>query len=189
MNDDPAGSPRPADSNPAGKPPPIVLVGEEGWLSGSCSGPARSPGGDHIRPAPAALMTGPAGWNSGPMPGAGPGLTIANVVAAHAHRGWEIAQTGQAAFTAEYRAGSRLHVLAGHSAAELDARIRAAEAAWPGPDPEGLLARIAEDHPTWAVDAADRGHGVTATRGDVHLWAHDAAELAALLDVADPMVP
>jgi hypothetical protein len=29
------------------------------------------------------------------------------------------------------------------------------------------------------VDAADRGRGVTATRGDVHLWAHDAAELAA----------
>ena len=189
MKDDPAGSPRPADSNPAGKPPPIVLVGEEGWLSGSCSGAPRHTGRARGGPAPAALMTGPAGWNSGPMPGAGAGLTIANVVAAHAHKGWEIAQTGQAAFTAEYRDGSRLHVLAGHSAAELDARIRTAEAAWPGPDPASLLAQIAEDHPTWAVDAADHGRGVTATRGDVHLWACDAAELAALLDVADPMVP
>ena len=188
MNDDPVGSPRPADSNPAGKPPAIVLVGEEGWLSGSCPPPARRDDGGSGR-APAALMTGPAGWNSGPMPSGGPGLTIADVVAAHAHKGWEIAQTGQAVFTAEHRAGSRLQVLAGHSAAELDARIRAAEAAWPGPDPASLLAQIAEDHPTWAVDAADRGQGVTATRGDVHLWAHDATELAALLDVADPMVP
>lgn len=181
MNDDSPDSLRPADSNPAGKPPPIVLVGEEGWLSGSCSGTGRR--------APGALMTGPAGWNSGPMPSAAPGLTIANVVAAHAHKGWRIAQTGQAAFTAEYRDGSRLHVLAGRSAAELDARIRAAEAVWPGPDPASLLAQIAADHPTWAVDAADHGHGVTATRGDVHLWASDAAELSALLDVADPMVP
>jgi hypothetical protein len=39
------------------------------------------------------------------------------------------------------------------------------------------------------VDAADHGHGVTATRGDVHLWASDAAGLSALLDVADPLVP
>jgi hypothetical protein len=188
VNDDPTDSHRPADSNPAGKPPAIFLVGEEGWLSGSCPPPAGR-GADRSGQARAALMTGPAGWNSGPMPGAGPGLTIANVIAAHAHRGWEIAQTGQAAFTAEYRDGSRLHVLAGHSAAELDARIRAAEAAWPGPDPASLLARIAGEHPTWAVDAADHGRGVTATRGDVHLWACDAAELAALLDVADPMVP
>ena len=123
------------------------------------------------------------------MVSAGPGLTIANVVAAHAHKGWQIAQTGASAFIAEYREGSRLHVLAGYSAAELDARIRAAEAAWPGPDPASLLAQIAGDHPSWAVDAADHGHGVSATRGDVHLWASDPAELSALLDVADPIVP
>ena len=58
----------------------------------------------------------------------------------------------------------------------------------PGPHPASVLAEIAERHPTWSVDAEPGPHGVTATRGDVHLWASDAAELGALLDAAGPMM-
>lgn len=133
-----------------------------------------------------ALMTGPAGWVSGPMPDL-PAPTIADVIAAYAHRGWQIAQTGAAVFTAEYRAGTRLHVLAAHSPADLAARIRDAELAAPlGPAPADLLAEIAAGHPTWAVDVADLGHGVTAQQGETRIWAASAEELSALLDVADP---
>ena len=85
------------------KPPPILLAGPPGWVSGSCPGPGEPP--------------------------TIPELTLAD------------------------------------------------------------LAAIARDHPSWAVDAAPSGYGVEAVRGDVHLWAYSPAELAALLDLADPMAP
>jgi hypothetical protein len=145
------------------------------------------PAEDGQRPS-ALLITGPPGWTSGPMPDAIPELTAADLAAAVGHRGWEVTDHGDH-LTAEHRTGSALRVLTAHTAAGLAAKIANAEAAGPAEDPEVTLTEIAALHPTWAVDADQRGHGVEAVRGDVHLWAYNAAELAALLDLADPMVP
>ena len=150
------------DSTGRSKPPPILLAGEPGWVSGPCYGPGE--------------------------PSAIPELTLADLAAATGHRGWEITDHGDYV-TAEHRAGSALRVLTAHTAAGLAARIADAEAAGPGEDPAVTLAGIARDHPTWAIDPDSDGHGVAAQRGDVRLLAFCAAELAALLDLADPMVP
>ena len=136
---------------------------------------------DRSADPPAALKTGPPGWNSGPMPD----LTAADLAAAVGPRGWEIAEHG-GHLTAEHKLGTILRVLAGRTPAELAVKIADAEAAMPGPDPAGALAEVAADHPTWTIAPAASGHGVEATRADVALWAYNTAELSALLDVADP---
>lgn len=145
------------------------------------------PADDGQRPR-ALLVTGPPGWLSGPMPAEIPELTLADLAAATGHRGWVLTDHGDYV-TAEHRAGTILRVLTAPSAAGLAARIADAEAAGPGEDPGVTLAGIARDHPTWAIDPDGHGHGVTAQRGEVRLWAFCPAELAALLDLADPMAP
>jgi hypothetical protein len=105
-------------------------------------------------------MTGRPGWSSGPMPD----MTATDLAAAVAPRGWEIADHG-GHLTAEYRLGSMLRVLAGRSPAELAVKIADAERAMPGPEPAGLLDKIAAGHPSWAVDATPSGQGVEAVRG------------------------
>lgn len=162
------------------KPNPIRLVDEADWSSGPCDAPG---GSADESPRPGALMIGRPGWNSGPMPD----LTAADLSAAVGHRGWQVSDHGDHV-SAEFRAGSMLRVLAGRTPAELASRIAGAEAGMPGPAPTSVLVEVAGRHPTWSVDAEPGPHGVTATRGDVHLWAPDAAELGALLDVADPLM-
>jgi hypothetical protein len=179
MHDDSSSQKAPRSAGPH-KPNPIRLVGEADWSSGPCDVPGESAD----EPArPGALMIGRPGWSSGPMPD----LTAADLSAAVGHRGWQVSDHGDHV-SAEFRAGSVLRVLAGQTPAELAARIADAEAGMPGPDSASVLVEVAGRHPTWSVDAEPGRHGVTATRGDVHLWAADTAELGALLDVADPMM-
>jgi hypothetical protein len=144
-------------------------------------------GEDAAPPSPGALLTGAAGWNSGAMPD----LTAEDLAAATAPRGWEVTRH-PGHFTAEQRLGTMIRVLCSRTVGGLAHKIAAAEAALPAPDPAevtgALVAQIAAAHPSWAVGAAEEGHGVTAARGDVVLWAYSAAELSALLDVADPEV-
>jgi hypothetical protein len=179
MHDDPSSQTAPGSAGPH-KPNPIRLAGKACRSSGLCDAPGES-ADEPTRPG--ALMIGRPGWNSGPMPD----LTAADLSAAVGHRGWQVSDHGDHV-SAEFRAGSMLRVLASRTPAELAARIADAEAGMPSPDPTSVLVEVAGRHPTWSVDAEPGRHGVTATHGDVHLWAADAAELGALLDVADPMM-
>jgi hypothetical protein len=137
---------------------------------------------DRTPAPPAALMAGPAGWLSGPMPE----MTIADVIAACAERGWQISSGPGPVLRAEFQTGTMTRLLIAHTPGELAEKIAAVERGQPAADPSSGLDGIAAAHPGWTVGAAARGHGVEAQRGDVLLWAYSEAELAALLDVADP---